>query len=252
MKILIIFIAATCFYSCVTEADSKEKIMVYAGVGMADAIGAISDSFTNEFGIEVQLNLASSGTLSRQIEQGQIPDVFISASKKWADYIEQLGYIQNGCRTEIIHNELVLIAPVVSSLNHISINETTDFKSFLNNGRLSMGDPAHVPAGNYAKQAIDYYHWDAALKNQILPAKDVRSALKVVELNEAPLGIVYKTDAIRSNKVKIVGTFDECSHQPIRFTGMLISKRQVAKKFYEYLTSDKMKLVWKSFGYSEL
>ncbi len=245
-----------CGLGCSKSAKIKENvihpentIMVYSAAGLTNVINEIADSFETNYKIHIKTNLASSGTLARQIEQGERPDVYISASKRWIDYIDSLGYIIPGSKSAISRTELVLIAPIESSIELVDIDSSTNIISLLESGRLSIGDPSHVPAGKYAKESLEYYGWFKKLENKLLPAKGVRSALMVVEMEEAPLGIVYRTDALKSEKVKILGTFPGKSHTPIQFIAGLCKDNQEAKDFYAYLNSEASKAIWLKHGF---
>lgn len=248
--------------SCETGKQKKAKanneaskiqhpIMVFAAASLTDVLSEIIDSFEVKYHMEVKTNMASSGTLARQIEQGGAPDVYISASKRWANYVDSLGYIISGFKSEIARNELVLIAPLNSSIKVLAIDSSLDFMSLLGKERLSMGDPAHVPAGKYAKQSLEYYGWYNKLNGKKLPAKDVRSALMVVEMEEAPVGIVYRTDAQKSEKVKILNTFPDASHKPIVYVGGVCKDDVAVKSFLNYLNADDTKAIWAKYGFKK-
>lgn len=230
---------------------TKNTIMVFSAASLTDVITELADSFEVKYKIKVLTNLASSGTLARQIEQGANPAVYISASKKWADYIDSIGYLVKGYKADIANNELVLVAPVNSSLNQLKIDSSLDFSALLGDNRLSIGDPSHVPAGKYAKQSLAYYGWFNSLTNKILPAKDVRSALMVVEMEEAPVGIVYRTDALKSDKVKIIGSISEESHKPIVYVAGICNESEAAKYFFAYINSEEAKNIWLKYGFKK-
>jgi len=256
-----VFFIATILASCSGGSNNKEqatepvadkeKLMIFSAASLTDVLGEIVDSFEVKYNAEVQTNMASSGTLARQIAQGSETDVYISASKKWANYVDSIGSILPGSKTEVAKNDLVLIAPLESSLAVEVIDSTLDLMPMIGEGRLSMGDPSHVPAGKYAKQSLDYYGWYSAVEPKMLPAKDVRSALMVVELGEAPLGIVYRTDALKSKKVKILATFPESSHKPIVYVSGVCKDKPLAKSFYEFLNSEDMVPIWAKYGFKK-
>ena len=233
------------------KVKPKQQVMVFAAASLTDVMAEIVDSFEVSHNVKVKLNLASSGTLARQIEQGGTPDVFISASKRWANYVDSLGVVVAGYKSEVAQNELVLVAPKSSIVKAATINCSLNFVSLLGKGRLSIGDPSHVPAGRYAKQALEYYGWYDQLKKKMLPAKDVRSALMVVEMGEAPVGIVYRTDALKSGKVKILDAFPEKSHQPIVYVAEVCANRKLAKDFYAYLNAGSTKAIWDKYGFKK-
>jgi len=231
--------------------ETKDEVMIFAAASLTDVLSELVEVYEEDHSTRIKLNLASSGTLARQIEQGGDVDMYLSASKAWADYVDSLGYIKGGLRSGITKNELVLIAPLTSSTDSLTINNKTDFASLLGQGRLSIGDPSHVPAGRYAKQSLDFLDSFNGLKEHLLPSKDVRSALMMVELGEAPLGIVYRTDAIKSSKVKIVGTFPEESHKPIMYVAGVCNPTENTCSFYEFLSSDESLPVWQKYGFKK-
>lgn len=234
-----------------SEDKSGQPIMVFAAASLTDVLSEIVDAFESKYQVEVKTNMASSGTLARQIEQGANPDVYISASKKWADYVDSLGYFYEDYKSAIAQNELVLIAPQSSTMEIKAIDSTLNFISLLGTGRLSIGDPVHVPAGRYAKQSLEYFGWYNQLDNKVLPAKDVRSALMVVEMEEAPIGIVYRTDAQKSDKVKVLNSFPEKSHKPIVYFAGVCNDNNVAKNFFDYLNSGETKEIWEKYGFGK-
>ncbi len=231
--------------------SSSQSIMVYAAASLSDVLSEIADSFEIKYRVNVKTNMASSGTLARQIEQGGTPDVYVSASKEWAGYIDSLGYIVAGYKSKVAKNELVLVVPENSPLKVAGIDSSLNFVSLLGTGRLSMGDPVHVPAGAYAYQSLAYYGWVKRLDNRILPAMDVRSALRVVEMDEAPVGIVYRTDALKSDNVRILASFPEKSHQPIVYIAGVCTDKKAAEDFFAYLNSNETMAIWIKYGFKK-
>jgi len=251
--ILIVTVLVLAFSISGKKKNNKDNsIMVFAAAGLTDVMAEIADSFESNYHIKVKTNMASSGTLARQIEQGALADIYISASKKWSDYIDSLDVSNNTLKSTIASNKLVLIAPIHSNLKLDCIDSTLNIKYLIGSERISMGDPAHVPAGKYGQQSLMHYGWYDKIQSQLLPAKDVRSALMVVEMSEAPLGIVYKTDALKSSKVKIIAQFPDVSHSPIEIIASVMNEKASAKQFYEYLQSNQAKLLLKKYGFSEL
>ncbi|MFV0378758.1 MAG: molybdate ABC transporter substrate-binding protein [Mangrovibacterium sp.] len=232
-----------------TKKAEPDEIMVFAAASLTNVLNELIDSFNIENKVKVRTNLASSGTLARQIEQAGAADLFISASKAWADYVDSLGLVVASGKATITLNDLVLIAPKESTIEMLTVDSLLDIGALLQGGYLSVGDPEHVPAGKYAQQALNYYGWHNKLSPQFLPAKDVRSALMVVEMGEAPLGIVYRTDAEESEKVKIVGTFPGQSHKPIVYVACLLNKSEAGKAFYDYIKSGKTASIWEKYGF---
>ena len=246
---LIIFLIPACKSDKKTEKKNKHEITIFAAASLNEVLLEIVNAYKSSTDVKVRINLASSGTLARQIDQGNIADVFLSASKEWTDYLRTKNHIYENNIKNFGQNELVVITYQNCTINNITIDSTLNFINISNDQKISMGDPLHVPAGKYAKQALQYFGWYNHLEKRILPAKDVRTALMVVEMGETGIGIVYKTDAIMSKKVRIIGTFPENSHDPIKYYAALIRKNSDAKEFYNFLSSEKGKEIFKKYGF---
>jgi molybdate transport system substrate-binding protein len=233
-----------------------EDIHLYAAASLTEALTELSDTYQKQHTeVVIKKSFAGSSTLAKQIEHGAPADIFISADKDWADYVQQRGLLNNESRKNLLANELVFIAPIVKSAksaNSVSIlfdpafNLSTSFK-----GRLCTGDTASVPVGKYAKQALTHYNWWAKVEARIVGAEDVRTALAFVERGECSLGIVYKTDAQLSKKVKVVATFPAASHTPIEYPGALTKNAGAeSKAFWVFLQSDQAKIVFTRYGFN--
>lgn len=226
------------------QKQEEPKVLVFCAASLTNVISEIADSFQVKYNVDVQLNFASSGTLARQIENGALPTLYISANKKWVSYLNEKDKTILKYEKQIAGNSLVVVVPQNSTLQAIEFNSTGDFPKMFD-GRLSIGDPKHVPAGEYAMQAIESAGYTAKLKDRLLPAKDVRSALMVVELGEAEAGIVYKTDAAMSEKVKIAAEIPSALHAPIGyFISVLKNFDENTLHFYDYLNSETAKKIW--------
>ena len=230
-------------------ADSP--VNVFAAASTTDAVTEICKMFEAEgLGKAVPV-FASSSTLAKQIENGAPASVFISANVKWMDYLAERKMIVADSRADLLGNRIVLIAPADSTLK-VDIKPGFSLLPYLGDGRLSMGDPDHVPAGMYGKDALKKLGaWDE-VESHVAAAKDVRAALALVERGEAPLGEVYSTDAAISKKVKVVGVFPEDSHPPIVYPVALIQGADTpqAKAFFEFLKGPKAKAVFEASGFS--
>lgn len=254
LTILYITVLCLSLSSCSQQAQNNrsqtEPVHVFAAASLTDVLSEMIDSFELSTSWTIRLNLGSSGTLARQIEQGAAADICISASRQWAEYLANHGYFEEGYRCETAHNQLVLIAPRDGhNVEKVALSEI-DLPALLGTGYLSIGDPSHVPAGKYGKQSLMYFNWFTNVESQFLMAKDVRSALMVVELGEAPLGIVYKSDAVKSKRVSILGTFPESSHDPVVYTTGLCNKNEATLEFYRFITSENVQEIWKKHGFS--
>lgn len=250
MRCIVLFLLIVALLSCKSHSKASEHVLVFAGMGMKDPVIEIIDSFNVKYpNIKVLSNWAASGTLVRQIMQGQIPDVFISANQKWVNYIDSLGFIVDGKIRPIAKNELVLVAATNYKTDTVIFNEDIDLDSLLKNGFLSIGDPRYVPVGAYAKQSLNYYNLYTSVEPKLMRARDVRSALWVVELGEAPVGFVFRSDAIASNKVKVLAVISPQSHKPIRFIATQCRKSKASDKLYDFFDTEKARNIWVKHGF---
>ncbi len=250
LSAVIILGAVTLFFFSCAEPQ-EETVVLFVTASLGDVIAELVDSFTTHTEVLIKTNLASSGTLARQMAQGNVPDIYISASKEWMEYVDSLGLLMDNIVKELANNTLVLIAPKGSDHEPVVIDSTVQLATMLGRSRLSMGDPAHVPAGKYAKQAIQFLGWHSAVASRILPAKDVRSALMMVEMGESPLGIVYRTDAEKSQRVKILGSFPTQTHQPIVYMAAMCSNSEKGRMFLSYIEGEQADSVWLKYGFSK-
>ena len=251
-KVLYIIICIGLFFSsCANKTkDESKSITIFCAASLTDVISEIVAGFEEKEQIEVKLNLASSGTLARQIEHGATPGIFISANKNWIDYLNQLNLTIPETEKSIAGNSMVLIAPLESILDSFAFSTDINLPELFE-GRISIGDPQHVPAGTYAKQVFENLGFEKELESRILPAKDVRSALMVVEMGEVEAGVVYKTDAMKSKKVKIITEFPDSLHEPVNYYMVIINKQQneTSTKLYNYIVSQETEPVWEKYGF---
>lgn len=244
MKKLIPIVLITAVLLLLIFLQSHKKhvgLTIFMAASTTNLVQELAELYKKEKGIDINLNPASSGVLAKQIKNGAAADIFISASEKWVDYIDEEIINQS----VMVKNSMVLISP-------IGLDETENSDSLTTlKTRLSIGDPAHVPAGSYAKDILQYYNLYNLLKPRFILASNVRAALSVVELGEVDLGIVYKTDALMSDKVKIIRQFPKESHKEINYyCAELRSDNPYKKDFYNFiLTSDKVKELYIKHGF---
>lgn len=234
------------------QAVAADKITVFAAASLTNALQEIATQYQKKNGVEVVSSFASSSVLARQIDQGAPADLFISADQQWMDDVVAKKSVVDSTRYTLLGNDLVLIAPKSDSAKAVTINAQTDWKSLLKGERLAVGDPDHVPAGIYAKEALQKLGaWDA-LSPQLAPANNVRAALALVERNETPYGIVYGSDAVASDKVQVVGRFPEDSHKPVEYPMAIVKDHQNAtvQAFYNYLQGPDAAAVFKQYGFT--
>lgn len=206
------------------EAPPPAPITVFAAASLTDAVTELAARYEHDTGRAVRLSFASSSTLARQIENGAAADVFLSADEEWMAYLDARNLVATGTWTRPIGNRLVMIAPAERA-TPVELRKGFDLQALLGDGRLSTGDPAHVPVGRYARQALEYFDVWAVAEPRLARAENVRAALALVERGEVPLGIVYATDAHASKSVRIVAEFPAGSHEPIRYSFAIMAGR---------------------------
>lgn len=223
--------------------------LVFAAASLTDVLTAIGKDYEAETGKKVVLSFASSSVLARQIEASPGADIFFSADEEWMDYLATRGLIKPESRSDLLGNELVLVAPASSTLE-LKIAQNFPLLDALNGGRLAIGDPDSVPAGKYGRSALTSLGVWGSVVDHLAQAENVRVALAYVARGETPLGIVYKTDALAQKKVRIVGTFPEESHLPITYPVALTKTAGAdAASFLAYLGTPKAKEIFAEAGF---
>lgn len=196
------------------EQPGTGTVIVFAAASLKNALDDIDAAWRRDTGKSVTASYAASSTLAKQIENGAPADLFISADAEWMDYLEQRKLIRPGSRSDLLGNSLVLIAPAGSTVQ-LTVAPGFPLLAALGDGRLAMADPAGVPAGKYGRAALEKLGVWPGVVNRIAAAENVRAALLLVARGEAPLGIVYATDAAIEPGVRIVATFPPDTHPPI-------------------------------------
>ncbi|WP_305817222.1 molybdate ABC transporter substrate-binding protein [Photobacterium leiognathi] len=248
---LVLATAAVFSLFSISASAADNNITVFAASSLTNALNDIAAKYQQETGVKTTLSFASSSALARQVALGAPANIYLSANEKWMDYVEQQGAVIDNSRVDVLKNSLVMVAPTDYPQNNISLSASWDLSKALDGTRLAVGNPANVPAGRYAKQSLEFMHLWKQAEPLLARANNVRSALVLVERGEAKLGIVYKTDAEISKKVKIVATFPEDSHKPITYPMALVKGNDTpaAKAFYQYLQHDEAKAIFKQYGF---
>jgi molybdate transport system substrate-binding protein len=234
-------------------AAQGRDVLVFAAASLKNALDEAAAQWQRESGKKVVISYAASNTLIKQIEQGAPADMFISADLDWMDYGQQKGLIKPDTRSNLLGNRLVLIAPKDSNIS-ANIQPGFDLAALLKGGRLAMGNVDAVPAGKYGKASLEKLGaWDG-VKDKIAQAESVRAALLLVARGEAPLGIVYQTDAAADPTVKIVGTFPENTHPPIIYPIALTkdSTNPDALAFLNFIRSPAARPIFERQGFTVL
>jgi molybdate transport system substrate-binding protein len=229
--------------------QSKSEIIVSAAISLKDALDEVAHLYeASHPNVAVKTTYGASGTLQAQIEQGAPVDVFLSAAPKQMDALAAKGLLLEGTRKDLLRNEIVLIVPADSSLKITSFQDLTraDVK------RVALGQPAAVPAGQYAKEVLTNFGIYDAVNSKAVLAKDVREVLTFVETGNVDAGIVYSTDALSSSKVRIVARAPENTHSPVIYPVAVIKDSKnpaIAREFTDFLSGPQARAVFRKYGF---
>ncbi|NEQ52356.1 MAG: molybdate ABC transporter substrate-binding protein [Leptolyngbya sp. SIO3F4] len=235
-----------------TRGNNNLTITVSAAASLQDALDTITPLFTKTYpNIAVDYNFASSGALQRQIEQGVPADVFFSAATNQMEKLLKKELILFDSRQDLIGNNLVLIAPITSNL---AITDITQLKDTGIN-QVAVGEFRSVPAGQYAKQAFQTLELLDVFQSKFIFGNNVRSVLTAVESGNVELGIVYASDAVLSNQVKVLTTVPKSLHQPIVYPIAVVQNShhpEAAQLFIDFLTTDSVQAIFADFGFDSI
>ena len=249
MKNLMIGVAL--FSLC--NLTQAETVKVYAAASLTNVISDIAVVYKKQHPqTDIVPVFGASSALAKQIEAGAKSDLFFSADVDWMNYLIKKQMITENKSKALLSNQLVLISPKklnIAFKAQPNFNFAQSFK-----GHVCTGQMESVPAGKYAKQSLIKLNWLDSLKGRIVGTDDVRSALAFVERGECDVGIVYKTDALISKKVKVIGTFPEHSHHPILYPLALTQqgeKNGDAVQFEKFVkSSPQAKIIFQKYGFS--
>jgi len=233
-------------------AEASRGVLVFAAASLANVLGDLDQAFTARTGIRVTSSLAASSTLAKQIEAGAPADLYFSADLQWMNYLQQRGLLRPGSRHDVVGNSLVLIAPGGSALR-VTIAPGFGLAKLLGGGHLAVADPDSVPAGIYAREALQKLGVWESVAPRLVRAENVRAALAYVARGDAPLGIVYRTDALVEKGVRVVGVFPADSHSPIVYPVALTRHANSATaRYLAFITSAAARPVFRKWGFQPL
>jgi molybdate transport system substrate-binding protein len=233
-------------------AAQGRNVVVFAAASMKDALDEINAAWTRASGgRKATISYGASSALAKQIENGAPADLFVSADLDWMDYAQQKGLVRSDNRVNLLGNRIVLIAPRDAAVS-LAIQPDLDLARALGQGRLAIANVAAVPAGKYAKAALEKLGAWNGVKDRLAQAENVRAALLFVSRGEAPLGIVYRSDAAADPNVRIVGTFPEDTHPPILYPVALTrdSTHPDAQAFLTFLQSATARSAFERHGFA--
>lgn len=248
--------AVVCAVAALTSAApavAQDKVTVFAAASLKNALDNINAAWKADTGKEATISYAASSALAKQIEQGAPADVFISADLDWMTYLSDKNLTKKDTEAKLLGNRIVLVATADSAAS-TTIAPNFDLAGLLGDGKLAMANVDSVPAGKYGKAALEKLGVWGSVQSKVAQAENVRAALALVATGEAPLGIVYQTDAAADPKVKIIGTFPEDTHAPIIYPAAETAgaKAADAGAFLKYLHSAKAKALFEAQGFTIL
>ena len=233
---------------------AQEQITVFAAASLKNALDDTNAAFTKATGVKVTASYAASSALAKQIEQSAPADVFISADLQWMDYVGERKLIKPDTRVNLLGNKLVLIAPADSKIANVTIGQGFDIAKLAGSGRIAVADVNAVPAGRYAKAALEKLGAWAAAEPKLAQAKNVRATLAFVARDETPIGIVYETDAKVEPRVKVIGAFPDNSYPPVTYpvAATTTTTKQSVSQYLHFLRSPAAKAIFEKYGFSFL
>lgn len=252
-NLLLSFIAAAALTVGTAAPAAAADLVVFAAASMKGSLDKVAAAFEAGGGSKVAISYASSSQLAKQIEAAAPADVFISADTKWMDYLVEKGAVKKQAAVNFLGNRLVLVAARDSTLT-LKIEKNFPLAATLGDNRIAMGEPKSVPAGKYGQEALKFYGVWKDVEPKVAGAENVRAALKLVSSGEAPLGIVYETDAKADKAVKVVDVFGEESHSPIIYPVAPIGASENAEKdaFMKFLLGPEAARIFKDAGFTTL
>jgi molybdate transport system substrate-binding protein len=248
-----ILLGSACLPAAAQHGPGAKALNVFAAASMKNALDEINSAYAVKSGLNIVASYTASSALARQIEQGAPADIFLSADRDWMDYALSKKSIDEPTRTDLLGNEIVLIAPKDSALGSVTIGSGFDLSKLAGDGKIATGDVRSVPVGKYAKAALEKLGaWQAA-EPKFAMAESVRAALTLVARGEATLGIVYSTDAKIEPGVKVLGRFPADSHPPIIYpVAATVTAQNEAAGYLAFLRSSAAKAIFEKYGFSFL
>ena len=247
-------VVAIVFLSMIFHATAHaENVNVFAAASLKTALDDVAKVWKTQSGKDIVATYGSTGTLAKQIAEAAPADIFISADLAWMDDVAKKNLIKPESRKNLVGNTLVLVAATGTDLK-VELEKDSNLAASLGDEKLAVGDVKSVPAGKYAKAALENLGLWSSVEPNLAMQENVRSALALVARGEAKLGIVYGSDAVAESKVQVVANFPEASHKPIVYPAAIIaaSTNPDAQAFLTFLFSEEAQLIFKANGFTLL
>ena len=252
MRILTRALLVTGLLLSASITQAAETATVFGAASLKNALDNAGKAFTAQTGIEIKASYAASSALARQIESGAPADLFASADLEWMDYLDKKKLIRAESRVDLLNNRLVVVAPKDAKESEVPFTVEGFVKALGSDGRLATGEVTSVPVGKYAKAGFEKLGLWATIQPRLAQADNVRAALALVSRGEAPLGVVYESDAKSDPGVKVVGVFPADSHPPVVYPFAVTSeaKGDGAARFLDFLKGPAAKPFFEAQGFT--
>lgn len=229
---------------------ASDRLLVFAAASLKNAMDDVATAYEADHDGSVKISYAGSSTLARQIQQGAPAQVYVSANQAWMDKLSDDGLIDSDSRIDLLRNSLVLVTPADSDIE-INIKPGFDIIEALGDRPLAMANTDAVPAGIYGRQALGNLDVWQTLQGRVAQAADVRAALALVARGEARLGVVYSSDAVAEDGVRVIDGFPQDSHDPIIYPAAIITdvNNSQVKSFVAFLQSDTAGKIFRKWGF---
>lgn len=251
IALLLAALLAVAVFVLMPPREERKGPLVLAAASLQESLEAAADAWQARGHPRPVLSFAGTSALARQIEAGAPADLFISADEEWMDELARKGLIRDRTRATFLGNRLVLVEPATRH-TRLVLEPGDALARALGKERLAMADPDAVPAGRYAREALTSLGVWPEIAGRVIRTENVRVALALVSKGEAPLGIVYETDALTEPNLRIVATFPASSHLPIRYPLALLktSGHPAAESFRQFLLSPEAGAIFRRFGFT--
>jgi molybdate transport system substrate-binding protein len=236
---------------CAAAPVSARPLTVFAAASLRESLDKVELAWEAEGHGKIVVSYAASSALAKQIEQGAPADVFISADNAWMDELRDRKLIEPASRFVLVRNTLVLIAPAASPLLSIDPGNRHDMLAALGSGRLAVAETSSVPAGKYARQALEKAGLWNEVSTRLAQGENVRAALEYVARGDTPLGIVYLTDARAEPRVKVLAVFAEKTHEKILYPAArtAAAEPKAAAAFLAFLRGKQAVAIFRGAGF---
>lgn len=234
---------------CSHSVWAQQSVTIYAASSMTNAVTDIITAFEKQHDVKVTMVFGGSSSLARQIENGAPADVFLSANDKWVTYLIDKRIVTSDNVQLLAGNQLALVTPSQSQQLPFDMTNDEQWQDILDGERLAIGNVDSVPVGMYAKEAlVNLTVWNS-VKDKLAQTSNVRTALALVERGEVPLGIVYKTDALMTNRVNVLSLIDTQLYRTIHYPLVNLTNKDASNELVDFMGSQQAKTVLESYGF---